>query len=147
MDGVLEPLGDPVASECDEGDQTDDFGRAATASSSAASRIVAGFIFDVDRNERDREPGAECCREQAADERNEVDVSDLLRDVDRSLQHKNTEGNARDPTVEAEGCEDGEDQEDNSTRVILTRKHVDGRSECENDVQYSSDPNELFRES
>ena len=72
VDGILKPLGDPVARESDENDQTNDFrGRAPTGARSARAGRVAtaarGFVFDVDTNESDRKPGAESDGAEAAD--------------------------------------------------------------------------------
>lgn len=47
VNGVLEPLRDPVRCECDEDKQANDFSLAASSSTSAARRIAAWLVLDV----------------------------------------------------------------------------------------------------
>lgn len=50
------------------------------------------------------------------------------------------------PADEAEYVEDSEEQEDDASRPVTTRKHVDGRCEAKKDVEYASNPDKLLRE-
>ncbi len=50
------------------------------------------------------------------------------------------------PGDETDEGEDGEEQEYNSSRVILPREHVYSGHETEDDVENASNPDELFRE-
>ena len=59
----------------------------------------------------------------------------LLRHVDAGLQHKNREGNTRNPRDETDGSEDREQEEDDSAGPVFAREHVKGCGEPENDVQ------------
>lgn len=62
MDGVLQPLRDPVRSKRDEHDQADDFALSATANPLAAGCVVwAGLVFDVDGHKSDRVPSGKSC--------------------------------------------------------------------------------------
>lgn len=70
----------------------------------------------------------------------------FLGDVDGCLEHQDAERNARNPGVEAEGREDGENKEDDASRVVAARKHVDGCDEAKNDVEDSRYPDKLLGE-
>ena len=104
MDRVLQPFGDPVPREGNEDYEPND-GRGATIPTSTACRVVAWLILDVYGDESDTEVRSESCCDEPSKERNEVDVAELLRYVDRRLQHQDGEGDTRDPGVEAIGCE------------------------------------------
>ena len=55
MDGILEPLGEPVGAEGDEHDQAGDLGVAAARGAGAACRIVVAWReLDVDGGEGER---------------------------------------------------------------------------------------------
>lgn len=146
MCGILDPLGDPVGGEGDEDEQTNNLARATASRALTARRVVPWFIFDIDRYHGHREPRAEGCCCQTAEERDEVDVTVGLGDIDCSLQHQNRERDPWNPGDEADDSEDSEDQEYNAAAPVLPRKHVDGRDEAGDDVKDSSDPDELLGE-
>lgn len=104
------------------------------------------MVVGVDCDESDGEPGAECHSEQSSNEGDYVYMAKLLRDVDRGLQHQDAEGNARNPADEAEDVEDTEYQEDDTTGPVTTREHVNRGHESKNDVEDTSDPDELLCE-
>lgn len=58
VDGVLEPLADPEPSKSDEDEQANDNSGAAIAAT-AARRVCAWLVFDVDSDESDGKPGPE----------------------------------------------------------------------------------------
>lgn len=71
-------------------------------------------------------------------------MSELLRHIDAGSQDEDGERDAWDPGYEADDGENGEEEEDDSTGIIFARQHVDGRYETEDDVENSSDPDELL---
>lgn len=73
-------------------------------------------------------------------------MAELLRHVDRGLQHQNAERDAWDPANEADHVEDAEQQEDDASRPVAARKHIKRRDKTEDDVQNTSDPDQLFGE-
>ena len=99
VDGVFDPFGDPVAGECDEDDQADDFGRraATTGGACGVGAAVVGRVFDVDGDEGDAVPGAEGEGNEAAQSADGEDVAVVFGDIHGCLEHENAEGNARDP--------------------------------------------------
>ena len=99
VDSVLEPLGDPIASERDEDDEPDDFraGATGTAGAGGVGATARGFIFDVDADERYGEPGAESEGADAADGGDEEDVAEAAGDIHGLLKHYDGEGDAWDP--------------------------------------------------
>ena len=151
MNGVLQPLGDPVPCKRDEDDQTNHFGRRApTGTGSArAGRVAAatrGLVLDVDADEGDGEPGAERDGAEAADGGDEKDMTETAGDVHGLLQHDHREGDARDPGHEADDAEDAEDDKHHGCRVVVFDEVVDGGAEGEDDVQDARDPDELLGE-
>lgn len=70
----------------------------------------------------------------------------LLGDVNGSLQHQGTKGDAGDPADESDYHEDGEDQKDNAAGPVVPGEHVDGGDEAEDDVEDAGDPDELLGE-
>lgn len=143
VDGVLEPLGDPVHGEGDEGDEADDAGVAAGGVVVVADRGREG---DVDGGEGGGEPGGEGGGDDAAEQADEVDVAVAAADVDARLQHEGGEGDAGDPGVEAEGEEEAEDEEDDAGRVAATVQVVDGGADGPDDVEDARGPDELLGE-
>lgn len=62
------------------------------------------------------------------------------------LQHYHTEGNSGNPGDEAYDSKYREEEEDNSTRPVLSRQHVNGGRKTSDDVDDTSDPDELLGE-
>src|SRR5690242_9606973 len=163
MDGVLEPsarlsvqtllhipavnlLREPVHSERDEYDQSNDLAIAAASGPVVACRIVARMVGCVNSHKCDREPSAQCHCNQTSNERDHVHMTVFLRDVDRRLQHQDAEGDARNPADEADDVEDAKQQEDDTPGPVTARKHVKCCRKPEDDVEDAGDPYELFCE-
>ena len=142
----MDLLREPIHGESDERNQANDLAVAAASSSIVARRVVARVVVGIDCDKCDGEPSAKSHGDESSDERHEVYMTKLLRDVDRGLQHQNAEGDARDPADEADHVEDAEDQEDNASRPVAARKHVKRRDEAEDDVQDTGDPDKLLGE-
>ena len=65
-----------------------------------------------------------------------------LGHINAGSKHQGTEWNTRNPSDEADECEDGKDQKDDSSAVVFARQHVDGGDESKDDVQDTSSPDE-----
>lgn len=136
----------PVHGESDKHNETNDLAVAAAPSAIVTSGVVAWMVVHVDGYERDGKPGAECHCKQSSNQRNDIDMAVLFRDIDGCLQHQNAEGNAWDPADKADHIEDAEQQEDNTARPVATRKHIESCDKSKDDVEDTGDPNELLRE-
>lgn len=108
MDGVLEPLGEPVHGKRDEDDEADDLAFTA-ATIGAGGVIVRRLILDVDCDKSDRKPSRHGRGDDASDQAGEVDMTILLANVDGSSKHQRREGNSRNPCPETEGHEKSKD--------------------------------------
>ena len=124
MDGVLEPsaqpsatpsrvkgvtlLREPVHGEGNKHDQTNDLAVATASSPIITGRIVARMVVGIDSDQSDRKPSAECHSDEASNQRHQVHMAILFRDVDCGLQHQDAERNAGDPADEAYYVEDAE---------------------------------------
>lgn len=152
VDGVLQPLGDPVAGEGDEDNKPDDFGRGACTSaatgraSGVGAAAAAGFVFDVYRYKSDGEPCAERNGNEAADCAYEEDVAEGFGYVHCLLQNDNAKGDSRNPADETDDAEDTENGEDDGGGVVMAVEIVDACSDAEHDVQDAGDPDELLGE-
>ena len=142
MDSILEPFGDPVAGESDKDEEAYDFCRGTSTRALTTRRIVARIEFDVHRDKRDGKPRTKGCGKNTTDEGDKPHVTEALRDVDTRGEHQSAEGNARDPCDEADDRKDGEEQEDDSARVVLAREHVDCGDEPEENVEDAGGPYE-----
>lgn len=112
MDRVLEPLGNPVHGKGDEDKQTNDCGAAATTGPGrVASWVLSRFVLYIDSNHGNREPSTQCGSDDTSNERDEVDVSELLGDINASLEHDHAERDPWNPADETDNGEDGEYQE------------------------------------
>ena len=147
VDCVLQPFGDPVHGEGNENQQANHFAVSAITDTVSAVRIgTIGCILNVDGDQCDGVPCAQCSCEQSSDQRYDVGMSVLLRHVDGSLQHKDAERDPGNPADEAENVEDAEQQENNASRPVSPGQHVDCRNKTEDDVEYAGDPDELLGE-
>ena len=63
-----------------------------------------------------------------------------LGHINAGSKHQGTEWNTRNPSDEADECEDGKDQKDDSSAVVFARQHVDGGDESKDDVQDTCGP-------
>lgn len=89
VDGVLEPLGNPVHGKSDENKETNDFALATVLSSSTAIRIIWRWLpFNIDGHHGNREPSSKGSTENTTNQADEVDVSILLAYIDTCLEHK-----------------------------------------------------------
>ena len=145
MDRVLDPLADPVAGESDEDNQTDDLcGRACVPSVGRARRIpppaaatrsaIVGLILDVDRYQRDGEPGPENQCHETADGADKKNVTETLGNVHCRLQHHHTERDAWYPADEANDSENTKQGENDGGGVIMLGEIIDGRADPEHDM-------------
>lgn len=145
MNCVLEPLRDPIHGKGDEYEQADDLALA-TAAIGTRRIVVGGLKLYIYGNHGDGVPSTEGRGDESTDKTCKVDMSILLADVNGGAEHKSREGNSRDPSVEAKGQEQSEDEKDDAGRPVLAVEVVDGRSESKDDVEDASDPDELLRE-
>lgn len=146
MDGVLQPLAEPVHRECDVHDQPDDRGPAAAAvGTRRIDSAAVGFVRDVDGDQRHGEPGRECDCCDTPESAHEEDVSMVSGNVHRGLEHQRAERDPRDPAYEADDGEDAKHEEDDTPAILPPRDVVDTRCECEDDVQDARHPDEELR--
>ncbi len=146
VDGVLEPLRDPVHGECNEDDQSDDFAFAAAASIRTAVGVVRRRVpFHINSNHCDGKPGTKSRGEDATNKADEVDVAVLLADVDARLEHQRRKGNSRDPGVKGKGHEGTKDKEHDSGGIILLVEIEYGGANSEDDVEDTGYPDERLR--
>ena len=82
MNHVLEEFGDRIHRKRDEDEQTNNFGACTATSARGTGWIGAWFVFDIYSDESDREPSTERSRKDTTNERDNVDMSKLLRNVD-----------------------------------------------------------------
>lgn len=98
VDGVFEPLAEPVHRKRDIHDHPDDFGGAATAIGTCGiDSVVVGLVRDVDGDQRHGEPGRDCECRDTAEGAHQEDVSMVSGNVHRSLEHQRAERDPRDP--------------------------------------------------
>lgn len=143
VDGVLEPLGDPVHGKSNKGDQTNDLALA-TAATSTRWVVVGWLILVVNGDERDGVPGAKCSCNHSTNEADEIRMAVFLADVDSCLQHQCREGNPRNPCIETKGHEETKDQEDDAGGIVLPPQIEDSRANCPADVENTRHPDELL---
>lgn len=60
------------------------------------------------------------------------------------MQHDYAEGDSRNPGDKADDCEDREEKENNSARPVSSGQHVDGGRKSSDDMDDTSDPDELL---
>lgn len=120
VDGVFEPLCNPVHGKCDKDNQANDCALATVGTIGATVRVVGRRLpADVDAHHGSREPCAEGRSQQTADETDNVDVAVPFADVNTGTKHEGREGNARDPCPECKRGKDGKDEKDDAGRVVL----------------------------
>lgn len=126
MDGVLDPLADPIHGKGHDHDEANDFASRAPASSTCwiGTSTTVRLVLGVDRNQSHRVPGAEGRCDESSQKTNKIDVSVLLCDIDTGLEHEHAERYPRNPRDEADDREDAEKQKDDTSRIVLLRKHV-----------------------
>lgn len=147
VDGVLDPLRDPVHGKGNEYHESDDLPMAAPAARFAASRVVGRWlVLGVDTDKRDRVPRSKARGDHATDEAHQVGVSVLLAHIHARLEHQRREGDARYPRPEGEDEEDGEDGEHYSRTPVLPPVVEHGRADGPADIEDARDPDELLRE-
>lgn len=144
MDNVLEDFGDPVPGEGDEDDQSNNPGFG--TSTCFLARCVAGLVLGVDGHECHCPPCTKGSCYCTTDNGSEEDMSVVLGNINNSLQHHNRKRNPRNPAYEADNVEDGEHQEHNSGSVLLSPEVKDRGPDTEDDLEDSSDPDNLLRE-
>lgn len=140
---VLDPLTDPVHGEGHVDDEADDLCSAAAAV--RAGWVVAsgiGLVGDVDRDHRDGEPGGESDRYDSAQRADYEDVPVPSGHVHGGLQHKGSEWDSRDPANETDDCEDAEDEEHDTTSILLARDVIDSCCQGEDNVENAGRPDE-----
>jgi len=144
VDGVLEPLGEPVHGKRDEDDETNYLAFTAAAIG-ARGVIVRRLVLDVDCDKSDREPSRHCRGDDSSNQTGKVDMAILLANVDGSSKHQRREGNSRNPRPETESHEKSKDEEYNSSRPVPAPKIKDSSSKRPADVENASDPDKLLR--
>lgn len=108
VDGILEPLRDPVHCESDKDYQPNDLGMAAAPI--AAGRIAAGRLeFGIDGHQCDGVICPEGSRNQTADKAYQINMAVFLADVDGSFEHQRRERDPLYPRPETKGHEQAED--------------------------------------
>lgn len=145
VDGVLDPLRDPVHGKCNENGETNDFALAA-ATIGALGIIGPRFVCHVDGRHGDGEPGGKGRGDEAANERHQVNMAVLFAHVDAGLEHERREWNSRDPRVKGISSEEAEDEEDNTRRPVLLVQIEDGSTKSPYNVENTRDPDELLGE-
>lgn len=143
MQGVLQPLREPEGGEGDESDHAADSGIAASAAR-AGGVVLAGRPFHIDSHKGNGEPSSVGSANDTADKADQVDVTKVVSDIDGGAQHQGAEGDALPPAPEAEHQDDCEDEEDDTSNILLPVQHVDGDDEAPDDVQYAGDPDDLL---
>lgn len=68
----------------------------------------------------------------------------LLRHIHARLQHDHAERNARDPADKKHDCEYREDEKDDPRSPLSAVEVIDGRSQRENTIEDTGDPDELL---
>lgn len=145
VDGVFEPLGDPVHGKGDVDHEADELGLAAAAAVGAAVWIARrGLVLDVEGDHGDGEPGGKSRGDEPANEADEVDVAILFADIDGRLEHQGGKGDAGDPRVKGKGGEAGKDEEDDAGGPVSLVEVVDGSAKGPADVEDARDPDELL---
>ncbi|KAM5433801.1 hypothetical protein MferCBS31731_006941 [Microsporum ferrugineum] len=146
VDGVFEPLGDPVHGKSDKDDQPDHLA-AAAAQVAVAGRVVAGRLeLIVDGDQGDRVVGPERGCDQTANETDHVDMAVPLADVHGGPEHQGRERNPADPGPEAKGEEEAKDEEDDARAPIVPPQVEDGRPDGPADVEDARHPDKLLGE-
>lgn len=145
VDGVLQPLRNPVHCKGDEDHQTDNLALAAPTSG-AVGVVGRRFPLGVNSDHGDSEPSTEGSSEETTNQADEVDVAILLANSNAGLEHQGGERNSRNPCVECEGEESTKDEENNAGRVVLLVQIEDGGTNGENDVENSGHPDERLGE-
>ena len=87
-------LREPVHGEGNKHDHTNDLAVATASSPIITGRIVARMVVGIDGDQSDRKPSAECHSDEASNQRHQVHMAILFRDVDCGLQHQDAERNA-----------------------------------------------------
>lgn len=145
VDRVFQPLGDPVHGESDKGDKADDFGVAAAAA--VAGTVVAGRLEPImDSDQGNRVIGAQGGGYEPSHQADEVDMAILLTDIDGGPEHEGGEGDAADPSPEAESEEDAEDEEDNAGSPVAAIQVEDCGADGPADIEDACHPDELLGE-
>lgn len=141
VDGVFEPLCNPIHGESDKYNQANDGSLATVGAVGTAVRVVGRRLpSDVDTNHGGREPGAKSSRQKAADEADNVHMAVFLADVDAGAKHKSRKRNTRNPGPKGKGGKEGENEEDDTGRPVLLVQVVDGGSKGKHQVENTSDP-------
>lgn len=145
MNGVLQPLRDPVHGERDKDDESN-HSAFATAAVPACRVVVGRLPLGVDGDKGNGEPCGEGGCDETADEADEIHMTVLLADINASLEHECREWDPRDPGVEAERQEAAEDEKDNGGGVVLDNKVINRGADGEDDVENAGYPDEGLRE-
>lgn len=150
MNSILDPFRDPVAGESDEDEETDNSRTGAAAAASwvrASTAVAVGRLkCNVDRHQCDGEPCGERDCHNTAKEADQENMARMTCNIHRRLEHHNCERDARDPADEAEYSKDRKDSEDDPCAPQVFIEVIDSRSNCQADVQYPRDPDELLCE-
>lgn len=145
VDGILEPLCNPIHGECYKRNQADDGTAAAVRAIGTAVRIVGRWLpSNVDADHGGGEPGGKRRSQKTTDEADNVYMAVPLADVDAGAKHESREGNPRNPRPKGKGGEEGKDQEDDTGRPVLFVQIVDGSSKRKHQVENTSHPDESF---
>ena len=154
MHRVLDELGDPVAGERYEHNQSYHFSRrASTGSTSPTPRrtswvtsLITGLIFHIHADHRDTPPHSKDHAHEPPNGRHKEDVPKRLSHVHGLLQHHDRERYPRDPAHEADDGEHAEEGEHHRSAIIMLCEVVDRGPDAEHDVQDARDPDKLLCE-
>jgi hypothetical protein len=117
-------LRDPVHRERYKHQQSNDLRTAASHSRATTRRVgstLVRLVFDVYRDQSNRIPCPERSSKYSSNERDEVDMSELLRYIDTGLQYEDREWDTGDPGNEADDGEDREEEKNDSTGPVFAR--------------------------
>lgn len=142
---VFKPFREPVGDKGDVGNETRHFGVAASPSCAARLAVAGGRVLDIDGGECNGKPSCVRGPNESSKKTDQVDVTIVIGDMNRGLQHEGAEGYPTNPGYEGDNHDDDKDQEDNATSVVLSVQHIYGSSETPDDVQNAGEPNDLLR--
>lgn len=144
VDRVLEPFRDPVHGKGDKDNQTNHLALTTAATGSVARR--RRLPPSIDGHQCHRVPRTKRRGNQPSDKAHQVDVAILLAHGNTRLQHQRREGNPRDPCVKGKHQEEGKDGEHNGGTPVASPEVEGSRTDGEDDVQNTRDPDELLGE-